>query len=64
MAKKYGANPAIWKDNVEKYLKLKENPDYYLDPVVSYGYCRGSNANKYVNEVLKRYQEYVKVIEL
>ena len=64
LAEKNGANPALWDDNVEKYLKLKENPNYYLDSVVSYGYCRGSNACKYVKEVLDRYQEYVKVIEL
>jgi membrane-bound lytic murein transglycosylase F len=64
LAEKNGANPALWEDNVEKYLKLKENPNYYLDSIVSYGYCRGSNACKYVKEVLDRYQEYVKVIEL
>ncbi len=62
LAEKNKKNPQIWKDNVDYYLLHKSNPKYYRDPVVKYGYCRGSEPYKYVSEVIDRYQEYLKVI--
>ena len=62
LAKKNGKDPAVWDDNVDFYLLHKSNPQYYRDPVVRYGYCRGSEPYKYVSEVIARYQEYQKVI--
>ena len=51
LAGKYGANPYIWEDNVQKYLELKSNPEYYNDPVCKVGYFRGGETIKYVNNV-------------
>lgn len=62
LAKKNGKDTTIWKDNVDYYLLHKSNPKYYRDPVVKYGYCRGSEPFSYVSEVMERYDEYKKVI--
>jgi membrane-bound lytic murein transglycosylase F len=62
LAEKHEKDPHVWEDNVDYYLLHKSNPKYYRDPVVRYGYCRGSEPYKYVSEVFDRYQEYLKVI--
>lgn len=58
LTKKYGGDPSVWEDNVEKYLLLKSQKKYYNDPVVKYGYCRGQEPVNYVKEILERYQQY------
>ncbi|MGL4781261.1 MAG: transglycosylase SLT domain-containing protein [Bacteroidales bacterium] len=58
LAKKYGKNPLIWDDNVEKFILLKRLPEYYSDPVVKAGYLRGSETYNYVREVSKRFDYY------
>ncbi len=58
LADKNGKDPRRWHGNVEEYLLKKSNPQYYLDPVVKYGYCRGSETVNYVNQVLDRYDHY------
>lgn len=58
LAKKYGANPDKWENNVEKFLLKKSNPDYYLDPIVKYGYCRGTETINYVKKIIERYNHY------
>ncbi|MGL5689252.1 MAG: transglycosylase SLT domain-containing protein, partial [Bacteroidales bacterium] len=58
LAKKYGKNPLIWDDNVEKFILLKRLPEYYSDPVVKAGYLRGSETYDYVREVSKRFDYY------
>jgi membrane-bound lytic murein transglycosylase F len=62
LAKKYGANPQKWFGNVEKFLLLKSNKQYYTDPVVRNGYCEGKETVKYVREVLRRYEHYKQLI--
>ena len=52
LAGKYGADPYIWEGNVEKYLALKSNPEYYNDPVCKSGYFRSGQAIGYVNNVM------------
>ncbi len=64
LAEKYGANPDVWDDNVAKFLLNKSKSKYYNDEVVKYGYCRGSEPYNYVIDILKRYDEYRKVIPL
>lgn len=61
LALKYGANPYIWDGNVQKYLDLKGNPEYYNDPVVKSGYFRGGETMKYVNNVLSTTERFKKV---
>ncbi|NMM49595.1 MltF family protein [Marinigracilibium pacificum] len=58
LARKYGADPQKWEDNVEKYLLLKSQQDYYQDKVVKYGYCRGTETVAYVREIMKLYEQY------
>jgi membrane-bound lytic murein transglycosylase MltF len=58
LAKKYEKDPAIWLDNVEYYLKMKANPEYYKDKVVRWGYCRGSHTADFTNEVMDRFFQY------
>lgn len=58
LAQKYGDNPDIWFGSVEKYIKLKSNPEYYNDPVVKYGYLRGTEVVNYVTQVTQRWSRY------
>lgn len=58
LANKFGANPELWEDNVEKYLLLKSQRKYFNDPVVTFGYCRGNEPVQYVKEILNRYNRY------
>jgi membrane-bound lytic murein transglycosylase F len=58
LADKYGRNPDRWKNNVDTFLLLKSDRQYYLDPVVRYGYCRGSEPYHYVRDILERYESY------
>ena len=60
LAKKYGANPYIWDGNVQKYLELKSNPEYYNDPVCKSGYFRGGETMKYINNVLSTIERFKK----
>jgi len=62
LAKKYGKNPDDWED-VEKYLKLKNLPEYYNDPVCKSGYFRGSETNDYVQKVIERWRYYQKKVK-
>jgi len=62
LAEKYGADPDVWYDNVEYYLKMKSNPKYYNDIDVQYGYARGKETIKYVKEILERYNHYKQLI--
>jgi membrane-bound lytic murein transglycosylase F len=63
LAEKYGKNPHLWQGNVEEYLKLKNLPEYYNDPVCKQGYLRSTETVAYVQNVMERwayYQETVK----
>lgn len=62
LAKKHGRSPDIWEGNVDFYLLNKTLPQYYNDPVVKYGYCRGTEPYRYVTEVLERYEHYQNII--
>lgn len=62
LAVKNGRDPNIWDDNVAYYLLRKSDPDYYHDPVVEHGFCRGEEPINYVVEVLQRYDHYVNFI--
>ncbi|HNP17971.1 MAG TPA: transporter substrate-binding domain-containing protein [Fulvivirga sp.] len=58
LAEKYGASPTKWDGNVEKYLKLKSQKEYFTDPIVESGYCRGDEPVNYVKEILARFNQY------
>jgi len=63
LAKKYGYEPNIWNDNVSICLLKKSNPKYYNDPVVKSGYCRGVETVKFVEEILRRYEDYRNLVK-
>ncbi|MCG8411043.1 MAG: transporter substrate-binding domain-containing protein [Bacteroidales bacterium] len=62
LAEKEGRNPDIWENNVDEFILKKSNPKYYKDPVVKYGYCRGSETYNYVYQILDRYEHYKNII--
>ena len=57
LAEKYGLDPQIWDDNVSKAILMKMNPKYYNDPVVKYGYCRGTETVNYVKNITDFYEQ-------
>ncbi len=64
LAKKYGKSSIIWDDNVDIFIQKKSDPDYYKDPVVKYGYCRGKEPYDYVKKITKRYKRFKQIILL
>ncbi|PSR04462.1 MAG: lytic transglycosylase F, partial [Bacteroidetes bacterium SW_10_40_5] len=62
LAKKYEGNPDTWKV-VGQYLRKKSERQYYTDPVVKYGYCRGEEPYHYVREIMNRYEHYKRFID-
>ena len=58
LAKKFGKNPHIWFNQVEYFLLKKNDPDFYNDPVVKYGYYRGIETVKYVHNTLSTFYKY------
>ena len=61
LAEKYGANPYVWEGNVEKYLELKSNPEYYNDSVVKSGYFRSGQAVAYVKNVISTMERFKRI---
>lgn len=62
LAEKYDHDPNIWDGNVAHFLKQKSKPEYYNDEVVKYGYCRGSEPTRYVEDILKRSYQYASIL--
>lgn len=58
LALKNGKNPDQWKGSVDYYLLNKAKPEFFNDPVVKYGYCRGEEPYWYVIKILDRYNHY------
>ena len=57
LAKKNGKNPHKW-IHVAGYVLKLSTPEYYNDPVVKYGYMRGSETANYVSAIYSRWQKY------
>lgn len=58
LAEKYGVNKYVWFDNVEKYILLKSNEEYFNDPVSKYGYFRGGETYTFVRVINQRFENY------
>ena len=57
LTSKFGGNPRRWSHVAPYVLKLQQ-PQYYNDPVVRYGYMRGSETVDYVDRIRQRYAQY------
>lgn len=62
LAEKYGKNKFIWKDNVENFILLKSNEEYFTDPVCKNGYFRGIETFNFVRDIQSRFNTYKKKI--
>ena len=62
-AEKYGKNKLVWKDNVENFILLKSNQEYFNDPVCKNGYFRGIETYNFVRDIMSRYESYKKKIK-
>ncbi|MFZ4726193.1 MAG: transglycosylase SLT domain-containing protein [Paludibacter sp.] len=60
LTKKYGKDSHIWFNHVEQFLLKKSEPQFYQDPVVKYGFFRGKQTVRYVQNTLDTYQKYLK----
>lgn len=58
LATKYGDDPHIWNNSVEKWLLALQESKYYNDKVCRHGFFRGRHTVRYVNDVFKKYREY------
>lgn len=63
LAEKHGKNKLIWKDNVENFILLKSNEEYFTDPVCKNGYFRGIETYNFVRDIISRYESYKKKIK-
>lgn len=57
LAKRDGRNPHRWGEVAPYVLKLA-TPQYYNDPLVKYGYMRGSETVDYVQKIRERHASY------
>ncbi|MGN0282798.1 MAG: transglycosylase SLT domain-containing protein [Prevotella sp.] len=57
LTEKFGGNPHSWND-VSGYVLKLSNPEFYRDPVVKYGYMRGSETEDYVRKIRQRWDSY------
>ncbi len=62
LAEKYGKDPDKWDNNVDDFILKKMQPEFYNDPVVKYGYCRGTETYNYVSDIYSRYVHYMNII--
>jgi len=58
LALKHAHDPSLWDGHTAEFLLRKSRRQYFNDPVVQHGYCRGREPYDYVVEVLERYEHY------
>ena len=57
-------DPEKWEENVAFYILNKSKSEFYSDPVVKAGYCRGEEPVNYVREIIHRYDQYRQLIQM
>jgi membrane-bound lytic murein transglycosylase F len=62
LAKKYGDDPDHW-DDVAYWLIRKSKRAVYNDPVVKYGFARGTEPVDYVERIMDRFAHYKQFVE-
>ena len=63
LAQKYGKDPNQWSGHVDHFILNLSDKFYYHDSVVYYGYLRGEETYKFVNEILQRFEDYKNLIK-
>ena len=63
LAAKYCNDRTTWDGNVEIYIRLLSQKEYFTDPVVRYGYVRGEEPYRYVMHIFERYEHYCRFID-
>ncbi len=58
LTKKYKGNFLRWDNGVDQYILNLSKSKFYNDPVVKYGYVRGSEPYNYIVEIFNRYHHY------
>jgi membrane-bound lytic murein transglycosylase F len=58
LAHKYGGDRHVWNDNVEIYLRLKNDSIYYTDSVCRNGRFSGIETTLFVRKVQHKHSEY------
>ncbi len=58
LAEKYGYNRHVWSENVETFLRLKNDSIYYTDSVCRNGRFTGKETTLFVRKVQHKYSEY------
>ena len=59
LTRKHGRDPNSWED-VKTYILALQQPQFYNDSVVHFGYLRGSETAAYVDDILARWRQYRK----
>lgn len=57
LARQHGKDSRRWEDVAPFILKLSE-PRYYNRPDMKFGYLRGSETYNYVNDIMRRWEQY------
>lgn len=63
LAEKYGKEKYVWTNNVEDFILLKSNEEYFSDPVCRNGYFRGIETYNFVREITERFEQYKRKIK-
>jgi membrane-bound lytic murein transglycosylase F len=63
LAEKYDRDPLLWDEHVEDYLLRLSDRRFFTDDVVRYGYARGREPYRYVQDIFARYDHYQRFIE-
>ncbi len=63
IAEKHEKDPNKWTNSVDSCVLNLSEKEYYHDPVVYYGYVRGGETFKFVEEIMNRYKIYGDLIK-
>lgn len=62
LAEKYNKDPNQWTGNVDFFMRNKSKPTFYNDSVAYYGYVRGEETFRFVEQILDRYEHYCNLL--